>query len=435
MSFDLLQRAGVSSEILSSVLDNVGAYVYIKDLNGQYLYANQQTLRLFDITLQGLAGKTDGHFFDLERSRALRDNDVRVLKSGETLTTEEENILKSTGESRTFLSVKKPLRDETGDIIGMFGVSTDITERKMLEKQLRQQNELLQIVMDNVDSAIFMLDEYNNLLYANKQLAEQFKLQRVGPQHTPIASFVDENAYKELAEHNQFVFESAEKQAFRENVMGPDGEQRVFWSVKVPYVNEEQEKVIIGLSTDMTELFKLQEKLREQSTQDPMTGLYNRRFFMDFAEKTLAESERSRRTTSILLIDLDHFKQVNDEHGHPIGDMVLYEISRRIVKSLRRGDIAARVGGEEFAVLLPNTPLNAATEVANRICKLARMNPVKFPEDNHVTVTLSIGVAASAKSLQSFEGIYALADKYLYQAKRKGRDQVCAATPDDHPLP
>ncbi|TRW48394.1 diguanylate cyclase [Aliidiomarina halalkaliphila] len=350
-----LQRIGIPAEILTTVLDNVGAYVYIKDTEGRYIYVNRQVQELFGASLEEIVGQTDEAFFDLERSAELRENDRHVMESGQVHETEEVNYLKSTGERLTYLTVKQPLYDDSQKLIGMFGISTDITERKALERELKHQNEMLNIVMDNIDSSIFMLDEDNRLVYSNRCLAEQFQHTQAELKNMKISELVDEATFKSLAEHNRKVFESGQAQKFREDVITADGGRRIYWSVKVPHTMANDERIIIGLSTDMTETFLLQERLREQSNRDPMTGLYNRRFFFDFAEKNMAESERSGRPTATLIIDVDDFKNINDAHGHPAGDHVLKVFSAQLEKLIRKGDIAARVGGEEFAVLLPNT--------------------------------------------------------------------------------
>lgn len=421
-----LQNIGIPSNILTTVLDNVGACVYVKDRSGRYIYANRQVQELFGHSLEDIIGKSDEAFFDLERSAQLKENDDWVISKGKVLESEEANYLKSTGERHIYLTVKQPLYDDNQQIIGMFGISTDITAEKKLARELKQQNEMLNILMDNIDSSIFMLTEDNRLIYGNRYLAEQFQRTQAELQNMNISELVDEQTFKALVDYNRKVFESGETQKFKEEVRTADGERRFYWSVKVPYTLADEQRVIVGLSTDMTETFLLQERLREQSNRDPMTGLYNRRFFFDFAEKTMAESERSGRATSTLVIDVDDFKNINDNYGHPAGDRVLKDFSALLERLVRKGDIVARVGGEEFAVLLPNTGYQQAVDVARRICEQTRITPIKLANDQVINVTVSIGVADNPASKGLYETIYGKADARLYLAKNNGRDQICA---------
>ncbi|MBV1871618.1 MAG: PAS domain-containing protein [Gammaproteobacteria bacterium] len=120
---------------LKSVLDEVGGYVFTKDLGGCYTFANQLALNLLGLPLEKVIGKTDEHFFDLSTSNELRTNDRRVMDLGEVIEKEEINIVRSTGETRVYWTVKKPLRDAQNKITGMCGISTDITARKQIETE------------------------------------------------------------------------------------------------------------------------------------------------------------------------------------------------------------------------------------------------------------------------------------------------------------
>ncbi|MDH5473658.1 MAG: PAS domain-containing protein [Gammaproteobacteria bacterium] len=121
--------------LFKCALNEIGAYIYTKDINGCYTFANTLVLDLFGLPLDQVIGKDDSHFFDLAYSKELRLNDRQVLDQGKVIENEEVNFIKSTGKTRIYWSVKKPLRNDDGEIVGMCGVSTDITERKQVEKE------------------------------------------------------------------------------------------------------------------------------------------------------------------------------------------------------------------------------------------------------------------------------------------------------------
>lgn len=159
---------------LRTVLDEVGAYVFTKDVDGRYTYANRYVLQLFGRPLADVIGKDDSHFFDLESSDQLRQNDRLVMDHGQVIEREEINYLKPSGDKRIYWTVKKPMHDAHGRIVGMCGISTDITERKRLETELARQRALLQTVLNNVDALIYIRDDQHRYHYVNEKLVALF---------------------------------------------------------------------------------------------------------------------------------------------------------------------------------------------------------------------------------------------------------------------
>ena len=175
---------------------------------------------------------------------------------------------------------------------------------------------------------------------------------------------------------------------------------------------------------------QLQDELRDRnaaldhvSRTDALTGLYNRRHLDEVLTLRHAEARRHQEPLSLLLLDIDHFKHVNDTHGHPTGDMVLREFAHRLNNQLRIGDIAGRWGGEEFLVILPHTELTGAVEVAERIRAAFAATPITAGAA-HITVTVSGGCCAGPGD--SPEELLHRADTGLYQAKTAGRNQIAA---------
>ena len=158
---------------------------------------------------------------------------------------------------------------------------------------------------------------------------------------------------------------------------------------------------------------------------DPMTGVFNRRGFAERA-KTLFEGARRGRKLCALVLDLDHFKDINDRHGHAAGDAVLTEIAQRLRATVRGSDVVGRLGGEEFAALLPRTPFAEALEVAERLRVIIEHAEV-FHEGLVIRVSTSVGVAEFDLADGSFEDLLRRADAALYDAKAAGRNCVIAA--------
>jgi len=160
------------------------------------------------------------------------------------------------------------------------------------------------------------------------------------------------------------------------------------------------------------------------ATTDALTGTFNKRFFLDLFERELRRSLRDGSPLSVMMLDLDRFKSINDRFGHRAGDAALVEFARRAREIVRGGELLARYGGEEFALLLPQTPLDRAVAIAERIRRAVAAEPVSF-ETASIPLTVSIGVAGyDGRTVCDIEGLLSLADRLLYDAKNGGRNQV-----------
>jgi len=181
-----------------------------------------------------------------------------------------------------------------------------------------------------------------------------------------------------------------------------------------------------------TEIKQAMEKMAELSTKDELTDLYNRRYFMGFSEREIAGAARYKQDLSLLMLDLDFFKQINDTHGHPAGDAVLMQTARLLQKSIRKYDVACRYGGEEFAVIMPNTCLAAARIFGERLRKKIEAATVHY-ESKRIRFTVSIGLAQFMPDIdKSIAHLIKRADDGLYAAKQQGRNRVVAV--DDNIL-
>lgn len=176
-----------------------------------------------------------------------------------------------------------------------------------------------------------------------------------------------------------------------------------------------------------------QQEIERLARTDALTGLPNRRHMMAVAEDTLVRAGSAGRTVSLVLLDLDHFKRVNDELGHAAGDDVLVEVGRRLAGALRGGDTIARWGGEEFCLLLPDAGLDAAHAVVARLLERLRATAVPTRE-GPLVVTASAGVAELGLGESGIDALLHRADVALYEAKRAGRDRVMRAPPSSHTL-
>jgi diguanylate cyclase (GGDEF)-like protein len=175
---------------------------------------------------------------------------------------------------------------------------------------------------------------------------------------------------------------------------------------------------------DVTAQVQLREELRRRAETDPLTGVANRRRFHQALEIECARFARGRAPLSLLMIDLDHFKEINDRYGHPAGDVVIFSIAQRLSVSLRKTDLLARYGGEEFSILLPETRIEGARVIAERIREAVFRTPVEV-DGELIPISVSVGVASHATDKEvSAEILLKKADLALYRAKATGRNRV-----------
>jgi diguanylate cyclase (GGDEF)-like protein len=180
-----------------------------------------------------------------------------------------------------------------------------------------------------------------------------------------------------------------------------------------------------------TRILELQETLREQATHDSLTGLWNRAATFDFLRRELSRAERQGTLVSVVMADIDHFKPINDTHGHLVGDVVLREVARRLSSSVRDYDVTGRFGGEEFLLVFPGCAVRNAVDRAEQLRACVNREPVETSE-GPIPVTLSLGVAGSeAARATDPDSLLRAADAALYRAKNGGRDRVEVAAAEE----
>lgn len=186
---------------------------------------------------------------------------------------------------------------------------------------------------------------------------------------------------------------------------------------------------IVGASKiarDITEKKRAERELERLAQTDMLTGLANRRHFMTLAEQELARAVRYGGKLSVLMMDIDHFKNVNDTYGHNVGDLVIQKLGQLCQETLRQNiDLAGRIGGEEFAIILPETDSQQAIDAAERLRQVIAQAEVPVEQGEPCHFTVSVGVASLAVQKTNLDTLLACADQSLYEAKSQGRNRVC----------
>jgi diguanylate cyclase (GGDEF)-like protein/PAS domain S-box-containing protein len=395
------------------------ALVLSRQADGTVVEANQRAADLFELTVDEARGQAAPNFWvhpeDRERLRA------EVKATGRVQRLEAEL---RTSKGKTFWGeVSAASADSNGQPALIVGVG-DISARRRAEEALRRSEHTLRTLLDAAPNPLVVTRLEDGVLrYCNEPAAAMFELS--------VAECVGRRApdfYVDAAEREKFV------QALRKNgdVTGFSAQLRTssgrpFWALmNAKTFDLEGEAVFMVGFAELTAQKELEERLRTQAITDGLTGAFNRRHFFELGESELERAERYGRSTSLAMLDIDHFKTINDELGHAAGDAALRALVLVLRKELRNADVIARIGGEEFALLFPETPLAAASATAERVRRtIAERRFEGLPADGRLTVSAGVAQRRPRESLGDF---LKRADQAMYQAKSGGRNRVVTAS-------
>jgi diguanylate cyclase (GGDEF)-like protein/PAS domain S-box-containing protein len=262
----------------------------------------------------------------------------------------------------------------------------------------------------------------STVLLANRRAAAMFEvpLDQIQGRHAP-QHWVNLAERKRYLEH---VFRHGRIDDFEAEMLTSTG--RKFWgSLSGQRLRYAGEEALLAAISNVTAHRQTREDLLEQATHDVLTGVFNRRHVEQVLRKEIDRAERHARPLAVAMLDADHFKAVNDSHGHQTGDEVLRAISDRCRKMLRSNDVFGRYGGEEFVIVFPETRLEEAGAIAERLRAAIAEDPIRVG-DKALAVTVSIGLAAHAPG-QDLDKLIERADAALYSAKQDGRNVVRSA--------
>ncbi|OGS90989.1 MAG: hypothetical protein A2Z95_01435 [Gallionellales bacterium GWA2_60_18] len=311
--------------------------------------------------------------------------------------------------------------DEIGLIVGTLNrLIADLQHSEELRRADEEQLRLLASIFEHSHDAIVIADAEANL-------------ETVNPAFTEITGY----AADEVVGKNPRLLQSGrQSQEFYEGMWKAllekgfwtgevwnrrkDGSFYSGWlSISVQRNEQGQIEHFIGVTSDNTVYKAAQERIKQMAYYDQLTGLPNRSLLQDRADRLLAQVRREEKPFALMFIDLDNFKRVNDSLGHPVGDLLLQEVARRLVECVREVDTVSRQGGDEFVVLLPDTDSDGARHVAEKI--LASLSEPHHLEGHEVVATPSIGISLFPRDAQDFEDLTKHADTALYRVKEQGR--------------
>ncbi|MEM7468603.1 MAG: diguanylate cyclase [Pseudomonadota bacterium] len=480
---DAFKRLHAQEEIFRTLAENVACMLWMTDPVGNPIFFNRYWLNFCGVSSEEAVGDWGAALHPDDKGR-VTDSFVNAVSTRKEFQAEY-RLRRHDGQYCSALATGVPRYDDKGQVVGYVGFTVDISEHKDNKDALIETHQ--EIERRSVE--ISLLNELNDNLQVCKNIQETQPIlkrygQRLFPEGTVSISLF--NSSRNIVE--PFVTWGPNKPI--EHIFAPDdcwalrkgkihnefpGEEglvcqnrvacqcstyvcvpmmaygEVIGSMNIDLSNVASEmnleaddakrKAISKLATmtaDQVALalanLKLRATLHYQSTRDPLTQLFNRRYLAETLEREICRADRNKTEIGVMVLDIDHFKRFNDTYGHDAGDAILREFGLVLRTMFRESDVACRYGGEEFAIVVPEASPVDVLRRAEELRKRASTINVEHLNQTVGRITVSIGIANFPSTGKSFEELLSAADRALYEAKAEGRDRVIEAAADDNLL-
>jgi diguanylate cyclase (GGDEF)-like protein/PAS domain S-box-containing protein len=407
-----------SEEKYRTILENIEDGYYEVDLAGNFTFFNDSMCRISRSPKEELMGMNNRHYTDKENSKKLFRAFNQVYKTGQPSRECTWEIIRKDGVRRYIEASISLKKEASGKPIGFRGIVRDITDRKRAEEKLRESEERFRELAENIRD-VFYIAEQGTTRYVSSAYMEIWGR---SPQHLyeepkSILDAVHPEDRDRVKKFLRMKIHGEVEEVYR--IVRPDGTIRWIKDRSFPIYDEAgRAHRIVGIAADITDLKLGEEKLKYLSLHDSLTGLYNRIYF----EEEISRIEKGRYdTVGILSCDVDGLKLVNDTLGHDQGDQLLRTAARVIRECFREGDLVARIGGDEFSVLLPDTTEPAAENACQRIQEAVASYNATNPQ---LPLSISVGFAINDGAYRNLKDLFKEADNHMYRKKLYGTKSI-----------
>jgi diguanylate cyclase (GGDEF)-like protein/PAS domain S-box-containing protein len=399
------------------------ALEFLKDEEGRLVYYNRTFGNIFEGKNGSLLGKTDAEWLPIEVADSVRGHDRTTLATGAVL--EFEETLPTPAGPRHFLVLRFPVsEDPDRPMLGV--VAVDISERWRRETSLRR----MAAIMESSHDAVMSATPEGEVVTWNAGAREVYGYTAEEMIGKPVSILEPPDRHGEIDLVRQRI-KGGESVVRYETVRLRKNGERVDVAVSASGIHDDAGHLtgIASITRDISDRLRTQELIVFQAFHDPLTGLPNRALYLERLNLCLSKARRAGRKLALLFLDLDLFKAINDGFGHTAGDAVFQEVARRLTESVRDDDTVARVGGDEFVVLLPEIGKteDAAVVAAKLLDSVAQPFMV---EGRRIDLTTSIGVSVFPDDGQDVESLMRSADNAMARAKQKGRNNYQLSIPE-----
>jgi diguanylate cyclase (GGDEF)-like protein/PAS domain S-box-containing protein len=400
------------------LVEHIDDVIYAVDDNGVLTYVSPAIESFAGYAPSEVIGCRFEEFIFEEDHQRIRESYLEIL-SGHGSGAGEYRVLTKSGEIRWMRTSSRPMFAD-GRVAGAQGVLSDITELKRAEEALRESEKRYRTLFQDTRDAMNITTRDGQVLDANQSFLELF-----GYTREDLAGLNAKELYVDPVDRRRFQEEIERKGSVRDyevKLRKKDGSEMD--CLVTSTVRRGEDGRVLGYQGfihDVTDRKQVEETIRRLAYYDALTGLPNRTLFGDRLTVAVARARRNRRRLAVMLLDLDHFKDVNDSLGHPVGDQLLQAVGERLTGLLRRSDTVCRMGGDEFLVLLEGiSEMEDVAKVADAI--LERLREPVVVKKHELQVTTSLGIAVYPEDGEDGDTLIRNADIAMYRAKDKGRD-------------
>ncbi|WP_415904414.1 sensor domain-containing diguanylate cyclase [Neptuniibacter sp. QD48_55] len=396
--------------LLKNIINTLPDFIFAKDDKGVYQVVNRSFEEFINKPSNEILGKTDADLMSKESAGYVRGIDAQVLDTGEAHR-DDEWVTYEDGRRRLLDMHKLPLVNECGEVNGVLGIGTNVT----FESQAEQNRQIASVFFEVTNNPCFILNAQSEVLAANSAAQRAFDLDE-----RPEGSVFD------------YFFDAAGGKCSLEECLGTnhywsgelcDNKNSTYFASlhKVAAQSKLADRFVLVFQNPEDHTQVAQELLTK-AYEDPLTKLPNRRLFFSKLESALIRAERQLKKIAVLYIDLNSFKPINDNFGHEVGDKVLIELARILISCLRKTDIVARIGGDEFAALVDTNSLEEAKLIVSKIHQTIEKSFSVEQLPNH-KISVSIGISCFPDDAGAAEELLRIADQNMYKAKQKYKSQ------------
>jgi diguanylate cyclase (GGDEF)-like protein/PAS domain S-box-containing protein len=407
-----------NAERLRLITENLPATIVYYDAQERYQFCNELACQVLGLPREQLIGRTMLEVRGEAIYSGFREHVAKTL-AGEGASFEGDGYWK--GKHYYFQTNYIPDVNEEGKVQGFYSATFDITTIKNSEAAIKEAASRLSLITDSVPAHIYHVDAERLITFSNRASQDMVGKPADEIEGQPVSSMYGAAVFPLLEAQLESAF-SGQQETFEY-----ESGKRHFRATFLPETGESGVHGVYGLVSDITPFKQIEMELRRLSLFDPLTGLPNRRRFIEKLDEAISRSERTGEVAGLIFLDLDHFKPVNDNFGHEVGDEILKTFGSRISASIRKTDTVCRLAGDEFVVILENLGSeHDATLVAQKIT--AAMSPSVEIGGHTLTLSTSMGIAIRKPGEKDGDALLRKADAALYVAKNRERGSYELAT-------
>jgi diguanylate cyclase (GGDEF)-like protein/PAS domain S-box-containing protein len=412
---EFLEKLKRNESLNLKILDALPINIFLEDREGRTIFANKQACKCNGMKLENLVGKTVYDFFPLYIANQMRTDDLEVWQQKELIT--KESIVGFQNQESYMYTGKTIIHSDESNEEFLLGFGLDITDRVKTEKLLRDSEEKFRNLIDQAADCFFLIDKNGLIMDVNPMSCEILGYKKEEILHLNVV-YLFSFLYKKIIKMNKWL-DKRNTNHFEDFIKKQDG-TTIPVDINVRLITISDRQMYLALCRDISEKKKAEAKIQHMAFHDALTGLPNRWYLQTYMKEYIRSAEGIQGSFNVLLLDLDHFKVINDSLGHQAGDILLQEVANRLRKMLKNNYTLSRLGGDEFILIVPDTFQDQAQSISNQVMRI--MEQPFYIQKQKINITTSIGISTYPKDGEDINTLIKNADIAMYRSKERGRN-------------